>query len=74
MQGHEVRLGLTGMAEGVWRFDGRTCGRQRSTVEGSVVCLAIDGTLRGEFVLANAVRPETGELLRGWLGGMSWPC
>ena len=33
--------------------------------EGSVVCLAIDGALRGEFVLANAVRPETGELLRG---------
>jgi Cu+-exporting ATPase len=33
--------------------------------EGSVVCLAIDGTLRGEFVLANAVRPETGQLLRG---------
>jgi len=32
---------------------------------GSVVCLAIDGTLRGEFVLANAVRPETGQLLRG---------
>jgi Cu+-exporting ATPase len=36
--------------------------------EGSVVCLAIDGRLRGEFVLANAVRPETDELLRG-LGG-----
>jgi P-type Cu+ transporter len=33
--------------------------------EGSVVCLAIDGTLRGEFALANAVRPETGALLRG---------
>jgi Cu+-exporting ATPase len=33
--------------------------------EGSVVCLAIDGTLRGEFVLTNAVRPETGQLLRG---------
>jgi Cu+-exporting ATPase len=32
--------------------------------EGSVVCLAIDGTLRGEFVLANAVRPETDQLLR----------
>ena len=36
--------------------------------EGSVVCLEIDGTLRGEFVMANAVRPETGQLLRG-LGG-----
>jgi Cu+-exporting ATPase len=33
--------------------------------EGSVVCVAIDGALRGEFVLTNAVRPETGELLRG---------
>jgi Cu+-exporting ATPase len=33
--------------------------------EGSVVCLAFDGRLRGEFVLANAVRPETGQLLRG---------
>ena len=32
------------------------------------MCLAIDGRLRGEFVLANAVRPETDELLRG-LGG-----
>ena len=36
-----------------------------SSGEGSTVCLAIDGMLRGEFVLANAVRPETGELLRG---------
>ena len=36
--------------------------------EGSVVCLGIDGALRGEFVLANAVRPETGELLSS-LGG-----
>jgi P-type Cu+ transporter len=33
--------------------------------QGSVVCLAIDGTLRGEFLLANAVRPETDQLLRG---------
>ena len=33
--------------------------------EGSVVCLAIDGTLRGAFVLANAVRPGTDQLLRG---------
>jgi Cu+-exporting ATPase len=33
--------------------------------EGSVVCLAIDGTMRGAFVLANAVRPETEQLLRG---------
>jgi Cu+-exporting ATPase len=33
--------------------------------QGSTVCLSIDGTLRGEFVLANAVRPETEQLLRG---------
>jgi Cu+-exporting ATPase len=33
--------------------------------QGSVVCLAIDGAMRGEFVLANAVRPETDQLLRG---------
>jgi Cu+-exporting ATPase len=32
--------------------------------QGSVVSLAIDGKLRGAFVLANAVRPETDELLR----------
>jgi P-type Cu+ transporter len=36
--------------------------------QGSVVCLAIDGELRGAFVLANSVRPETDELLRS-LGG-----
>jgi Cu+-exporting ATPase len=30
-----------------------------------VVCLAIDGKPRGTFVLANSVRPETDELLRG---------
>ena len=36
--------------------------------QGSVVCLAIDGELRGAFVLANAVRPETDELLRGLAG------
>jgi P-type Cu+ transporter len=36
--------------------------------QGSVVCLAIDGKLRGAFVLANAVRPETDEMLRGLSG------
>ena len=35
---------------------------------GSVVCLAIDGTLRGEFLLANTVRPETDQLLRRLAG------
>ena len=33
--------------------------------EGSTVWLAIDGELRGAFVLANAVRPDTNELLCG---------
>ena len=46
----------------------RRCARRRLSVTGSLVCLAIDGQLRGAFVLANAVRPETGELLSG-LGG-----
>jgi P-type Cu+ transporter len=32
--------------------------------EGSTVWLAIDGELRGAFVLAQAVRPETDDLLR----------
>jgi Cu+-exporting ATPase len=36
--------------------------------EGSVVCLAIDGKLRGAFILANAVRPETDEMLRDLSG------
>ena len=44
----------------------RSAGALHSPAEaGSVVCLAIDGALRGEFVLANAVRPETEQLLRG---------
>ncbi len=44
----------------------RSAGALHSTLdEGSVVWLAIDGAMRGEFVLANAVRPETGQLLRG---------
>jgi len=32
---------------------------------GSVVWVAIDGELRGAFMLANAVRPQTDDLLRG---------
>ncbi len=49
--------------------DGRSAGALHSIAnEGSVVCVAMDGVMRGEFVLANAVRPETGQLLRG-LGG-----
>jgi Cu+-exporting ATPase len=44
----------------------RSVGALHSTSDqGSVVCLAIDGTLRGEFLLANAIRPETEQLLRG---------
>jgi Cu+-exporting ATPase len=46
--------------------DGRSAGALHSIAnEGSVVCVAMDGVMRGEFVLANAVRPETGQLLRG---------
>ena len=63
VQGHEVRLGSRAWLE--------RCGvpmPESPQQPGSVVCLAIDGTLRGAFVLANAVRPETDQLLRG-LGG-----
>ena len=40
-------------------------GGEGEAAGGSTVCLAIDGQFRGAFVLANAVRPETDELLRG---------
>jgi Cu+-exporting ATPase len=63
MQGHEVRLGSRAWLE--------RCGvsiPESPQAQGSVVCLAIDGRLRGAFVLANAVRPETDELLRGLSG------
>ena len=64
VQGHEVRLGSRAWLEGC----GVSIARIRLPAQGSVVCLAIDGKLRGAFVLANAVRPETDQLLRG-LGG-----
>jgi Cu+-exporting ATPase len=66
----EVERGNRRQISGESRFMGR-CGvwmPDSPQEQGSVVCLAIDGTLRGAFVLANAVRPETGQLLRG-LGG-----
>ena len=66
VQGHEVRLGSRVWLES-WGIPIDEYVSQRLE-EGSVVCLAIDGELRGQFVLANAVRPETDELLRGLSG------
>ncbi len=66
VQGHEVRLGSRVWLES-WGVPIGEYVSQRLE-EGSVVCLAIDGELRGQFVLANAVRPETDELLRGLSG------
>jgi Cu+-exporting ATPase len=60
VQGHEVRLGSR-----AWLERGGVSTIESPPEEGSVVCLAIDGKLRGAFVLANAVRPDTHELLRG---------
>jgi Cu+-exporting ATPase len=60
VQGHEVRLGSRAWLQ--------RCGvsmPESTQAQGSVVCLAVDRTLRGAFVLANAVRPETDQLLRG---------
>ena len=66
VQGREVRLGSRAWLES-WGVPIGEYVSQRLE-EGSVVCLAIDGELRGQFVLANAVRPETDELLRGLSG------
>jgi Cu+-exporting ATPase len=64
VQGHEVRLGSR-----AWLAAGGATSLSTAlpsgVAQGSVVCLAIDGTLRGAFVLTNAVRPETEQLLRG---------
>ena len=72
VQGHEVRLGSRAWLEGcgvqLGEADAAQSAQADAPAQGSVVCLAIDGKLRGAFVLANAVRPETDELLRG-LGG-----
>jgi P-type Cu+ transporter len=83
VQGHEVRLGSRvwfeecGLEINDWGgrvIDGEGTGLgpgRRDALPyaaGSTVCLAIDGEVRGVFVLANTVRPETGELLNG-LGG-----
>ena len=43
----------------------RICSRARSPPLGSVVHVAIDGKYRGCFVLASALRPETGRLICG---------
>jgi P-type Cu+ transporter len=58
--GHEVRLGSRAWLEGA-----EVVVPKSMPGEGSVVWLAIDGEARGAFVLANGVRPETAELLRG---------
>jgi Cu+-exporting ATPase len=60
VEGHQVRLGS-------WEWvAGNSLNIQHSTSsEGSSVSLAIDGELRGAFVLANSVRPETDALLHG---------
>jgi Cu+-exporting ATPase len=60
VRGREIRLGSRAWLEG-----GGVSMPESPQEQGSVVCLAVDGALRGEFVLANAVRPETGQLLRG---------
>jgi P-type Cu+ transporter len=79
VEGHEVRLGSRAWLEkcGVVtkeaaeasagpNGDSTSVPNASETLQaqGSVVSLAIDGKLRGAFVLANAVRPETDELLR----------
>ena len=77
--GHEVRLGSRAWLErcGVVTSealganagpDGESSSAPQvpgtAQANGSEVCLAIDGKLRGAFTLANAVRPETDEMLR----------
>ena len=60
VQGHEVRLGAR-----AWLASAGVAVPEASAEKGSMVWLAIDGELRGAFVLGNAVRPETDDLLRG---------
>jgi len=68
-------LGIEGRVEGceIWLGSRALLEKYGATVPplalppGSVVCLAVEGRFRGAFVLANAVRPETGRLL-GELG------
>ena len=59
VQGHTVRLGSR-----AWLEMGGVAMTESPQEQGSVVWLAIDGNLRGAFVLANPVRPETDDLLR----------
>jgi P-type Cu+ transporter len=80
VEGHEVRLGSQAWLErcGVVTNEAAEASAgpggestpapnvsETLEAQGSVVCVAIGGELRGAFVLANAVRPETAELLRG---------
>jgi P-type Cu+ transporter len=80
VEGHEVRLGSRAWLErcGVVTNEAAEASAgpggettpapnvsETLQAPGSEVCVAIDGRLRGAFVLANTVRPETAELLRG---------
>jgi P-type Cu+ transporter len=56
---HTVRLGSR-----AWLESGGIAMTESPPEPGSVIWLAIDGRLRGTFVLANAPRPETDTLLR----------
>lgn len=58
VQGHALRLGSRAWLE--------RCGVATPAIgvpPGSTVCLAIDGCFRGEFVLANPLRPQADQLL-----------
>ena len=58
VQGHRLRLGSR-----AWLERSGAAVPSLALPGGSVSCLAIDGEFRGAFVLANALRPETGQLL-----------
>jgi Cu+-exporting ATPase len=60
IQGHEVRLGAR-----EWLASAGVALPESPAEKGSMVWLAIDGELRGAFVLGNALRPEMDDLLRG---------
>jgi P-type Cu+ transporter len=55
---HDLRLGSQG-----WLATGRVTVPELDLPAGSLSCLAIDGQFRGAFVLTNALREETDQLL-----------
>lgn len=83
VDGHEIWMGSAAWLEGRGvqtsssssssysngDADSRTTTRT-TTNKGSVVHVAVDGKYRGHFVMASAVRPETGRLV----GGLSRDC